>query len=87
MLKIEFAVEIAFDLASRNADLEIVPLAARRRRDPPDAKPSSDNAVDAGHKMTINFAPQLATVKAADVSDICGNGTGIFGRYTKDRKR
>jgi hypothetical protein len=55
--------------------------------DPPDVKPSQENAVDAGHKMTINFAPQSATVTTADVSDICGNGTGIFGRYTRDRKR
>ena len=53
--------------------------------EPRDAKPSRDNVVDPGHKMTIDFAPQAATVTAAD--DVCGNGTGIFGRYTKDRKR
>ena len=53
--------------------------------EPRDAKPGPENAVDAGHKMTINFAAQSATLTAAD--DVCGNGTGIFGRYTKDRKR
>jgi hypothetical protein len=53
--------------------------------EPRDAKPSPDNAVDPGHKMTIDFAPQSATVTAAD--DVCGNGMGIFGRYTKDRKQ
>ncbi len=54
--------------------------------DTADAKPSPDNAVETGHKITVTFAPQFATVSAADVGDICGNGTGIFGRYTKDRR-
>jgi len=55
--------------------------------DPPDAKPAPDNAVEPGHKMTITFAPQSATLTAADVVDLCPIGTGLFGRYTKDRKR
>ena len=54
--------------------------------DSSEAKPSPDNAVESGHKMTITFAPQSATLTAADVGDICGNGTGILGRYTNDRK-
>jgi len=54
--------------------------------DPSDAKPSPDNAVEAGHKMTVTFAPQSATLTAADVVDICPVGTGIFGGYTKGRK-
>ena len=49
-----------------------------------DEKPSPDNAVESGNKLTITFAPQFATV--TDVSSLCGMGTGIFGRYTKDRK-
>jgi hypothetical protein len=36
--------------------------------------------------MTIAFAPEFATLTAADVGFLCGNGTGIFGRYTKDRR-
>jgi hypothetical protein len=52
----------------------------------PDTKPSPDNAVESGHKMTITFAGQVATITAADVGNICGNGTGLFGRYTKDRR-
>ena len=52
--------------------------------DTADDKPSPDNAVESGDKMTITFAPRFATVTAADVG--CGIGTGIFGRYTKDRK-
>ena len=55
--------------------------------DTADAKPSPDNAVQSGHKMSVTFTPQFATVSAADVGDICGNVTGLFGRYTKDRKR
>ena len=54
--------------------------------DTANASPSPDNAVEAGHKMTITFAPQFATVSAAEVGDICGIGTGIFGRYTKHRR-
>ena len=49
-------------------------------------KPGPDNAAEAGHKMTIAFAPQSATVTAADVGSLCGNATGILGRYTKERK-
>jgi hypothetical protein len=52
----------------------------------PDEKPGPDNAVVPGHKMTITFAPQIATLTAADVDTLCGQGTGIFGRYTKRRK-
>ena len=51
-----------------------------------DEKPSPDNAVESGHKMTIAFAPEFATLTAADVGFLCGNGTGILGRYTKDRR-
>jgi hypothetical protein len=51
-----------------------------------DEKPGPNFAVEAGHKMTITFAPNLATLTTADVGDICGNGTGLFGGYTKDRK-
>lgn len=54
--------------------------------DTSDAKPSPENAVQPGHKMSITFTPQFATVSAADVDDICGNGTGVFGRYTKNRR-
>jgi len=53
-------------------------------------KPSpDDNAVEAGLKMTITFAPQSATVNAVDWGSEraqCPEGTGLFGRYTKDRK-
>jgi hypothetical protein len=52
--------------------------------DTPDAKPSSDNAVEPGHKMTITLAPQLATITQAEVDTVCGIGSGIVGRYTKD---
>jgi hypothetical protein len=52
----------------------------------PDEKPSPDNAVESGHKMTIAFVPEFATLTAADVGFLCGNGKGIFGRYTKDRR-
>jgi hypothetical protein len=55
--------------------------------DTSDDKPRPDNAVESGHKMTITFASQTATLTVADVGDICGPSTGIFGRYTKDRKR
>jgi hypothetical protein len=51
-----------------------------------DDKPSADNAADPGHKMSITFAPQSATATAADVSDLCAPSTGLFGRYTKDRR-
>jgi hypothetical protein len=57
-------------------------------------KPVPENAVDPGQKMTITFAPQAATVPAAadrdkssDLVSLCGDRSGIFGRYTKDRKR
>jgi hypothetical protein len=55
--------------------------------DTTDAKPSSDNAVEPGHKMTITLAPQLATITHAEVDTVCGIGSGIVGRYTKDRNR
>ena len=51
-----------------------------------DEKPGPTFAVEAGHKMNITFAPSFATLTTGDVGDICGNGTGLFGRYTKDRK-
>jgi len=54
--------------------------------DTADAKPGPENAVQSGHKMSVTFTPQFATVSAADVDDICGSGTGIFGRYTKNRR-
>jgi hypothetical protein len=49
--------------------------------DPSDAKPSPDNAVEPGHKITITFAPQFAEVTYAEAG--CSEGTGIFGRYTR----
>jgi hypothetical protein len=49
-----------------------------------DEKSGPNFAVEAGHKMNISFAPNFATLTTADVGDICGNGTGLFGRYTKD---
>jgi hypothetical protein len=55
--------------------------------DTTDARPSPENAVEPGHKMTITFAPQLATVTYAEVDTVCGMGSGIVGRYTKDRNR
>lgn len=51
-----------------------------------DEKPDPNSAVEPGHKMSIAFAPNAATLETADVNDICGMGTGVFGRYTKDRK-
>jgi hypothetical protein len=51
-----------------------------------DEKPGPNFAVDAGHKLSVAFAPQFAALTTADVGDICGSGTGLFGRYTKDRK-
>ena len=48
-----------------------------------------DHAVEAGHNLTITFAPQSATLP--DGNDVvaagCPGGTGLLGRYTKDRKR
>jgi hypothetical protein len=51
-------------------------------------EPSSDDAVEAGLKMTIIFGPQSATVNAVDwgPGGPCPEGTGLIGRYTKDRK-
>jgi hypothetical protein len=55
------------------------------------SKPSSASSddVEAGLKMTITFAPQSATVNDVDwaARSPCPQHTGIFGRYTKDRKR
>jgi hypothetical protein len=48
-----------------------------------------DHTVEAGHNLTITFAPQSATLP--DGNDVvaagCPGGTGLLGRYTKDRKR
>jgi hypothetical protein len=55
--------------------------------DTTDARPSPENAVEPGHKMTITLAPQLATITYAEVDTVCGMGSGIVGRYTKDRNR
>ena len=48
-----------------------------------------DNAVEAGHNLTITFAPQSATLP--DGPDVvaagCPDHHGLLGRYTKDRKR
>jgi hypothetical protein len=48
-----------------------------------------DNAVEAGHNLTITFAPQSATLP--DGHDVVGAGCpdhhGLLGRYTKDRQR
>jgi hypothetical protein len=51
-----------------------------------DEKLGPNFAVEAGHKINIAFAPNFATLTRADVGGICGSGTGLFGRYTKDRK-
>jgi hypothetical protein len=53
----------------------------------PDFKINPDNAVEAGHKMTITFAPQSATLTGDVVAAGCPDHTGLLGRYTKDRKR
>jgi len=54
----------------------------------PDFKTSPDNAVEAGNKMTITFAPQSATLTKGDVVAAgCPDHTGLFGRDTKDRNR
>jgi len=58
----------------------------KHQLDPVDEKPSPDNTVESGHKMTITFAKGSATVTAADVEALCGMGAGIFGRYVKDGK-
>jgi hypothetical protein len=55
--------------------------------DTTDARPSPENAVEPGHKMTITLAPQLATITYAEADTVCGMGSGIVGRYTKDRNR
>ena len=48
-----------------------------------------DHAVEAGHNLTITFAPQSATLP--DGQDVmaagCPDHHGLLGRYTKDRKR
>jgi hypothetical protein len=49
-----------------------------------------DNAVEAGHNLTITFAPQSATLPDGQndvVAAGCPDHTGLFGRYTRDRKR
>jgi hypothetical protein len=52
------------------------------------SEPSWD-AVQAGHKITITFAPQSATLPdgPAVIEAGCPDHTGLFGRYTKDQKR
>ena len=53
------------------------------------SKPS-DIDVEAGHKLTITFAQQSATLPDGQFSVVaagCPDHTGLFGRYTKDRKR
>jgi hypothetical protein len=53
------------------------------------SKPS-DIDVEAGHKLTIAFAPQSATLPHGQFSVVaagCPDHTGLFGRYTKDRKQ
>ena len=53
------------------------------------SKPS-DIEVEAGHKLTITFARQSATLPDGQFSVVaagCPDHTGLFGRYTKDRKR
>jgi hypothetical protein len=49
-------------------------------------KPGPDNAVDPGNNITIVFTPKSATLTKIDDDGVCGLGTGIFGRYTKDKK-
>jgi hypothetical protein len=51
-----------------------------------DEKLGPNFAVEAGHKINIAYAPNSATLTRADVGGICGSGTGLFGRYAKDRK-
>ena len=48
-----------------------------------------DHAVEAGHNLTITFAPQSATLPDGNdlVAAGCPDRTGLFGRYTRDRKR
>jgi hypothetical protein len=49
-----------------------------------------DNAVEAGHNLTITFGPQSATLPDGQndvVAAGCPDHTGLLGGYTKDRKR
>jgi hypothetical protein len=48
-----------------------------------------DHAVEAGHNLTITFASQSASLPDGNdlVAAGCPDHTGLFGRYTKDRKR
>jgi hypothetical protein len=53
------------------------------------SKPS-DIDVEPGQKLTITFARQSATLPDGQFSVVaagCPDHTGLFGRYTKDRKR
>lgn len=52
------------------------------------SKPSDSEEVEAGHKLTITFARQSATLQddSVVVSGACTAHAGLFGRYTKDRK-
>ena len=49
-----------------------------------------DHAVEAGHNLTITFAPQSATLPDGQYDTVaagCPDHHGLLGRYTKDRKR
>jgi len=47
-----------------------------------------DHAVEAGHNLTITFAPQSATLPDGNdlVAAGCPEHHGLLGRYTKDRR-
>jgi hypothetical protein len=48
-----------------------------------------DNTVEAGHNLTITFAPQSATLPDGHndvVAAGCPDHTGLLGGYTKDRR-
>jgi hypothetical protein len=48
-----------------------------------------DHAVEAGHNLTITFALQSATLPDGQYDVVaagCPDHTGLFGRYTKDRR-
>ena len=52
------------------------------------SKPGDSEEVEPGHKLTITFARQSATLQDGSVVAAgCPVRTGLFGRYTKDRKR
>jgi hypothetical protein len=54
------------------------------------SKPGDSEEAEAGHKLTITFARQSATLPDGQFSVVaagCPDHTGLFGRYTKDRNR